>query len=133
MQTIIYHDPSTNLSVPDVIFSEDTIWMTQEQIGTLYNKAPSGISQHITKIYKDGELQMATTSTDDRIFRNPENTEQKTENTLKKPKKYYNLQVIIAVGFKVNSPQATSFRTWANRIIDEYARTGYALDDARLK
>jgi hypothetical protein len=133
MQTIVYTDPSSQLQVPDVIFFQDTIWMTQEQIGKLYNKASSGISQHISKIYADGELQIASTGTDDRIFRNPENTEDKTKNTLKKPKKYYNLQMIIAVGFKVNSPQATAFRTWANTIIDEYSRVGYALDDNRLK
>lgn len=133
MQTIIYTDPSSQLKVPDVIYFQDTIWMTQEQMGKLYNKASSGISQHISKIYTDGELQIASTSTDDRIFRIPENTEEKTKNTLKKPKKYYNLQMIIAVGFKVNSPQAIAFRTWANTIIDEYSRVGYALDDDRLK
>jgi hypothetical protein len=107
--------------------------MTQEQIGILYDKASSGISQHISKIYQDGELQLSDTCVDERIFRNPENTEKNPENSFKKPKKYYNLQMIIAVGFKVNSPQATSFRTWANTIIDEYSRTGYALDDDRLK
>ena len=58
---------------------------------------------------------------------------QNTQSGFKKPKKYYNLQVIIAVGFKVNSPQATAFRTWANSIIDTYSRTGYALDDDRLR
>lgn len=133
MQIITYTDPSSHIDIPDVVYLDDTIWMTQEQIGTLYNKASSGISQHISNIYRDGELSMASTSTDDRIFRNPENTEEKTKNTLKKPKKYYNLQMIIAVGFKVNSPQATAFRTWANGIIDEYSRTWYALDDNRLK
>jgi hypothetical protein len=133
MQTIIYKDPSTHLEIPDVIFWEDTIWMTQEQIGKLYNKVSSGISQHISKIYSDSELLSATTSIDDRIFRNPKNTDEKTKNTLKKPKKYYNLQMIIAVGFKVSSPQATAFRAWANSIIDEYSRKGYALDDDRMK
>ena len=74
MQTIIYHNPVTNSNIPDVVFFGDTIWMTQEQIGILYDKAPSGISQHITKIYQDRELQMTDTCVDDRIFRNPENT-----------------------------------------------------------
>ena len=126
MQTIIYHNPSTNLSVPDVVFFQDTIWMTQVQISKLYDTDTSGISRHITKIYTDGELDELKTCTDDSKL-------QKMQNSFKKPKKYYNLQVIIAVGFKVNSPQATSFRTWANTIIDEYSRTGYALDDGRLK
>ena len=127
MYIATYHDPSSGLDIPEVVFFRDTIWMTQTQMGILYEKAPSGMSQHIRAIYQDGELSEETTSIDDRIFRNP-------ENTIKKPKKYYNLQVIIAVGFKINnSPRATSFRTWANTIIDEYIRTGYAIDDERLK
>ena len=127
MYIATYHDPSSGFDIPEVVFFRDTIWMTQTQMGILYEKAPSGMSQHIRAIYQDGELSEETTSIDDRIFRNP-------ENTIKKPKKYYNLQVIIAVGFKINnSPRATSFRTWANTVIDEYVRTGYALDDERLK
>ena len=126
MHLTTYHDPSTLTSIPDVVFSGDTIWMTQAQMAKLYGTDASGISRHITKIYADKELDEAKTSTD-------ESKLQKMQNSFKKPKKYYNLQVIIAVGFKVGSPQATSFRTWANGIIDEYTRTGYALDDERLR
>lgn len=130
---ITYTDPSTQTTVSDIIFHQDTIWMTQDQMGKLYQKAPSGISMHIKKIYADGELQEQSTSQSASKFRNPENTMQKTENSFVKPKKYYNLQVVIAVGFKVNSPQATSFRTWANDIIQQYIQQGYVLDDERLK
>lgn len=126
MQTILYTDPSSHLEIPGVIFFQDTIWMTQTQMSKLYATDASGISRHITKIYADGELEELKTSTD-------ESKLQKMQNSFKKPKKYYNLQVIIAVGFKVNSPQATAFRTWANTIIDEYSRKGYTLDDDRLK
>lgn len=131
--TISYIDPSTQTTISDIIFRQDTIWMTQDQMGKLYGKAPSGISMHITKIYQDGELKDTETSQSESKFRNPENTTQETENSFKKPKKYYNLQVIIAVGFKVNSPQAVSFRTRANQIINEYISHGYVLDHERLK
>lgn len=129
MQTIIYHNPVTNFSIPNIVFFQDTIWMTQAQMWELYNTDTSGISRHIARIYGDGELEEVKTCTDESKLQKMQNT----QNSFKKPKKYYNLQMIIAVGFKVNSPQATSFRTWANTIIDEYTRTGYALDDDRLK
>lgn len=125
-----YHDPSTNTILEEIMFFNDTIWMTQSQIGKLYWKANSTISEHIKKIYKDWELQEAKTRQNDSKFGNPENT---TEKTFKKPKNYYNLQVIIAVWFKVNSTKAVSFRTWANKIIEQYISQWYVLDDDRLK
>ena len=97
MSLVAYTDPSSQTTVSDIIFWQDTIWMTQEQMGKLYGKVPSGISMHIQKIYQDGELKEESTSQSESKFRNPENTTQKTENSFKKPKKYYNLQVIIAV------------------------------------
>jgi len=130
LEKIIYQDESTNTLINDIVFFNDTIWMTQSQIWKLYWKANSTISEHINKIYSDWELQKKSTCSDDRIFGNSENT---TENSFKKPKKYYNLQVIIAVWFKVNSPKAVSFRTWANKIIEQYVSEWYVLDDERLK
>lgn len=130
---ITYTDPSTQTIVSDIIFHNDTIWMTQEQMGKLYGKAKSTLSEHIKKIYADWELIEQSTSQSASKFGNSENTWDKTENSFVKPKKYYNLQVVIAVWFKVNSPQATSFRTWANQIIQQYIEQGYVLDDERLK
>lgn len=130
MQKIIYQDPSTNTNIDNIVFFNDTIWMTQTQMGNLYWKANSTLSEHIKKIYKDWELKEVLTCQNSSIFGNTENT---TEKSFKKPKKYYNLQVIIAVWFKVNSPQATSFRVWANKIIEQYISTWYVLDDERLK
>ncbi|NDK07616.1 cell filamentation protein Fic [Candidatus Gracilibacteria bacterium] len=130
METISYKDISTNTTIPNIIFYNDTIWMNQEQIGNLYGKAKNTISEHIKKIYSDKELDIANTSQNESKFGISEFT---TENSFKKPKIYYNLQIIIAVGFKVNSPQAISFRTWANNIINQYIGKGYALDDERLK
>jgi len=107
--------------------------MTQDQMSKLYGKANSTLSEHIKKIYADGELKEESTSQSASKFGNSENTTKNTENSFVKPKKYYSLQVVIAVGFKVNSPQATSFRTWANTIIQQYIEQGYVLDDERLK
>lgn len=127
---ITYTDPSTQTMISDIIFANDTIWMTQNQMSKLYQTDTSGISRHIKKTYSDGELKEEETSQSESKLQKMQNTMQ---NSFKKPKKYYNLQVIIAVGFKVNSPQATSFRTRANQIIQQYIEQGYVLDDERLK
>lgn len=132
-EIITYTDPSTKTVVSNIIFWNDTIWMTQDQMWKLYNKANSTLSEHIKKIYKDWELKEAETSQNESKFGNSENTMNLTENSFKKPKKYYNLQVIIALWFKVNSPQAVNFRIWANHIIQQYIENGYVLDDERLK
>lgn len=128
-----YEDLSTNTNIPNIIFWDNTIWMNQEQMWILYWKANSTISEHIKKIYKDWELKEASTSQDDRIFGKTENRTEKSSNMPKKPKKYYNLQVVIAVWFKVNSSKAISFRTWANSIIEQYISKWYVLNDDRLK
>lgn len=129
MQKIIYQDPSTKTNIENIVFFNDTIWMTQTQIGDLYRTDNSWISRHIKKIFLDWELIEAITCTDESKLQKMQNT----QNSFKKPKKYYNLQVVIAVWFKVNSPQAVSFRKWANTIIEQYISKWYALDDDRLK
>ena len=125
-----YQDASTNTNIENIIFYNNTIWMNQTQIWKLYWKANSTISEHIKKIYTDWELKESETSQNESKFGNPENT---IEKSFKKPKMYYNLQVVISVWFKVNSPKAISFRTWANNIIEQYISKWYALDDERLK
>lgn len=128
-----YTDPATQTIISDIIFWQETIWMTQDQMGKLYGKANSTLSEHIKNIYTDWELKEDSTSQSASKFGNTENTSTTIENSFKKPKKYYNLQVIIAVWFKVNSPQATSFRIRANKVIQQYIQQGYVLDDERLK
>ena len=86
METIIYTDPSTHLTIPDVVFFQDTIWMTQTQMSKLYDTDASGISRHIAKIYWDGELDEMKTSTDESKLQKMQNT----QNSFKKAKKYYN-------------------------------------------
>lgn len=130
MEKVVYEDLSTHTTISNIIFHQDTIWMTQTQMGNLYGKANSTISEHIKKIYSDWELKRAETRQNESKFGISENT---TEKSFKKPKMYYNLQVVIAVWFKVNSPKAVSFRIWANNIIEQYISRWYALDDERLK
>lgn len=129
MKIIIYNDPSTDTNIDNIVFQNDTIWMTQSQMSKLYETDNSWISRHIKKIYQDWELKEAETSQNESKLQKMQNT----TNTFKKPKMYYNLQVVIAVWFKVNSPKATSFRTWANKIIEQYISKWYVLDDERLK
>jgi len=129
LEKIIYQDKSTDTLINDIVFFNDTIWMSQGQMSLLYETDNSWISRHIKKIYSDWELKEEDTSTNESKLQKMQNT----QNSFKKPKNYYNLQVIIAVWFKVNSKKAISFRTWANKIIEQYISEWYVLDDERLK
>lgn len=106
----------------DVRFDEETVWLTQEQMAELFQKAKSTINEHIRNIYADGELSEAST------LRKFGNSEFST-----KPLNFYNLDMVISVGYRVRSQRGVQFRLWAADIIKEYMRKGFALDDARLK
>ena len=112
-------DGVTNVNVT---FEEDTVWLTQEQMAELFQKAKSTINEHIKNIYADGELVEAST------MRKFENFEFST-----KPLNFYNLDMVISVGYRVRSQRGVQFRLWASGIIKEYMRKGFAMDDARLK
>jgi hypothetical protein len=98
----------------------DTFWATQEQISNLFTSSISNVSEHISNIYNSGELREEETF---RIFRNVQN----------QPIKHYNLDVIIAIGYRISSSTATQFRIWATKILKEYIIKGFAIDDERLK
>lgn len=106
----------------EVILEQENIWMTQEQISKLFNKAKSTINEHIKNIYSEGELQEQNTM---RKFGNSEFST--------KPTNYYNLDMIIAVGLRVKSNSGTQFRIWANEILKEYLVKGYNLNVDRFK
>lgn len=105
----------------DVTFEEDTVWLTQDQMAELFQKAKSTINEHIKNIYADGELVEASTM---RKFGNFEFST--------KPLNFYNLDMVISVGYRVRSQRGVQFRLWASGIIKEYMRKGFAMDDARL-
>ena len=108
----------------EVRYQDENIWLTQKMMAELYGVSVPTINEHIKKILDDKEL------TEDLVIRNFRITasDGKTYNT-----KHYNLQMIIAVGFKVNNERAVQFRKWANSIVKDYTIQGWAMDDERLK
>ena len=108
-------------------YEDENIWLTQKMMATLYDVDVRTINEHIKKIYSDSELEEDSTIRNFRIVQ-IEGSRQVTRNT-----KHYNLQMIIAVGFKVNNERAVQFRKWANSIVKEYTIKGWVMDDERLK
>ena len=108
----------------DVLVADETVWLTQKSICSLYDTAKSTVSEHLTAIFKNGELDENSTV---RKFRTV------AANGKTYDQKYYNLQAIVAVGFKVNSDKAIRFRAWAANILADFALKGYVLDKERLK
>lgn len=117
---IIYKDENGNVSVNVLLINHD-LWLTQNLIAELFGVARSTITEHINNIFKEQEL-------------DENNTVGKTDiDNSKKPVKIYNLDVIIAVGYRVNSKKATNFRIWATKVLKEYMIKGAAIDEERLK
>ena len=108
-------------------YEDENIWLTQKMMATLYDVGLPTINEHIKKIYADSELEESATIRNFRIVQT-EGSRQVTRNT-----KHYNLQMIIAVGFKVNSERAVQFRKWVNQIAKDYTIKGWVMDDERLK
>ena len=123
---LIYQNEKGDTKI-DVYFEEDTIWMTQKAMCELYQVAKSSISEHIGNIYKDGELDPEATV---RKFRTVqiEGTRQ-----VARARDYYNLDMILAVGYRVRSNVGMHFRRWASQILTEYMKKGFALNDERLR
>ena len=108
-------------------YEDENIWLTQKMMATLYDVGLPTINEHIKKIYADSELDEAATIRNFRIVQT-EGSRQVTRDT-----KHYSLQMIIAVGFKVNSERAIQFRKWVNQIAKDYTIKGWVMDDERLK
>ena len=108
-------------------YEDENIWLTQKMMATLYDVDVRTINEHIKKIYSDSELEEDATIRNFRIVQT-EGSRQVTCDT-----KHYNLQMIIAVGFKVNNERAVQFRKWANSIVKEYTIKGWVMDGERLK
>ena len=108
-------------------YEDENIWLTQKMMATLYDVGLPTINEHIKKIYEDSELQEESTIRKFRIVQNEGNRQVNREIN------HYNLQMIIAVGFKVNNERAVQFRKWANAIVKDYTIQGWVMDDERLK
>ena len=108
-------------------YEDENIWLTQKMMATLYDVDVRTINEHIKKIYSDAELEEDSTIRKFRIVQT-EGSRQVSRDT-----NHYNLQMIIAVGFKVNNERAVQFRKWANGIVKDYTIKGWVMDDERLK
>jgi len=128
-EIIIYQSEDGKIRL-DVRLEDKTVWLTQEQIALLFNKGRSTITEHISNIFKEGELE------EEKVCRKYRHTTQHGAIEGKsqvKEVKLYNLDVIISVGYRVKSVQGTRFRQWATERLAEYIIKGFTMDDERLK
>ena len=126
IQFILYNLPEGNGAVQAYVENE-TIWLTQKAMSELFGVSVPAINQHIKNIYDTEELTAEATIKKNLIVQQEGNRQVKREQT------FYSLDVIISVGYRVNSMRATHFRQWAAKILNEYIRKGFAMDDDRLK
>ncbi len=128
-EIIIYtaQDGTTKVQVQ---LEDETVWLTQDQMAMLFGKGRTTITEHIRNIFREGELNEKMVC---RLFRHTTRHGAIKGKTQNKQVKYYNLDVIISVGYRVKSPQGTRFRQWATRRIHEYIVKGFTMDDDRLK
>lgn len=111
----------------EIRYEDENIWLTQKMLATVYGVEINTINYHIKKIYEDNELKESSTIRNFRIVQKEGNRE------VSRDVAHYNLQMIIAVGFKVNNERAVQFRKWANQIVKDYTIKGWVMDDERLK
>ena len=123
-QIVIYQSEDGQTQV-DVRLENETVWLTQQQIAELFNTKRPAITKHLKNIYASEELDETSTCS---ILEHVGNTGKQTYRT-----KYYNLDVIISVGYRVNSKNATRFRQWANKVLKQYLMKGYAVNERMRK
>ena len=123
---ILYTAPSGAVRV-DVLLENESVWVTQKSMGLLFDSTPQNITVHLKNIFESGELVQEATCKE--ILQ----VQKEGERLVSRTQKYYNLDAIISVGYRVNSTKATQFRIWATQALKEYIVKGFVLDDDRLK
>ncbi|MBM4065437.1 MAG: virulence RhuM family protein [Planctomycetes bacterium] len=123
---IFYSSPEGNIHV-EVVFSDDTFWLSQKRMAELFGVEVHTVNYHLKEIFKSGELKEDSTIRKIRIV------QREGKRDVSRDVDFYNLDAIIAVGYRVNSYQATQFRIWATRTLKEFIIKGFVLDDERLK
>lgn len=123
---IFYSSSDGNIRV-EVFFLEETFWLNQKKMAELFGVESNTITYHLKEIYQSNELEESSTARKIRVVQKEGNREVSREID------FYNLDAIIAVGYRVNSFQATQFRIWATRTLREFIIKGFVLDDERLK
>jgi len=129
---IIIYQTQDGQTAVDVRLENDTVWLNQDQLATLFDKSKSTINEHINNVFKEGELRKEEVVRKFRITTQHGAIKEKTQ---EHDVMFYNLDVIISVGYRVKSQRGTQFRIWANRVLKEYLVKGYAInkDMARQK
>ena len=122
---IFYTDDDNNVKV-EVLLENENVWLTQNSLAKLFDTTRNNITMHIKNIYLDKELEEVATSKENLLVQKEGNRNVKRNVYL------YNLDIVISLGFRVNSKKAIKFRTWANKIIKEYMIKGFSLDDDRF-
>ncbi len=125
-QVIIYETDDSVIRV-SVRMEDETVWLTQAQMAVLFQTTPQNITLHLKSIYDEGELEQSATCKD---FLQ---VQKEGARTVERSRKFYNLDAIISVGYRVKSQVATRFRIWATQRLKEYIVKGFTMDDARLK
>jgi hypothetical protein len=128
-QLLIYENQEGQIKI-DVRLVDETVWLSQEQMGRLFGKARSTITEHIKNVFKEGELDESVVCREFRQTTSHGAIEGKTQT---KSVQFYNLDVIISVGYRVKSRQGTQFRMWATQRLKEYIIKGFVLNDERFK
>lgn len=126
LEYITYALPE-NLGTVQAVIRDDTIWLTQKAMAALFGVESHTITYHLREIYAQEELEETATARKIRVVQN------EGVRTVERSVTFYNLDAIISVGYRVNSRRATMFRQWATKVLNEYIRKGFALDDRRLK
>lgn len=125
-QIIIYQTDNGKINI-DVLLEDETVWLTQQQMSELFQTSRTNVVEHIKHIYEEGELEENSTC---RKFRQ---VREEGNRTVSRMMPYYNLDMIISLGYRIRSIVATQFRRWATTILKEYMVKGFALDDEKLK
>ena len=126
LQFVLYSIDKEDIKVK-VAIKDETIWVTQRGMAELFDCSSDNISLHLKNIYQDGELQENSTAEDFSVVQAEGNRQ------VSRIIKFYNLDAVISVGYRVNSRRATQFRIWATKILKEFIKKGFVLDDERLK
>lgn len=127
IQSVLIYETEDSTVVSEVLVMNETLWMTQKQMANLFGVDKSVISRHLRNIFDEGELREEAT------LAKIERVKNEGDREVSRQVSYYNLDAIIALGYRVNSKKATQFRIWATGVLKEYMIKGFALDDDRLK
>ena len=131
---IILYQPDENVQL-EVRLEEETVWLTQQQMTLLFETTKQNVSLHINNIFKEEDRKSTRLNVSlhiNNIFKEYLTVHQEGNRTIKRNQKYYNLDVIISVGYRVKSRRGTQFRIWANKVLKDYLLKGYAINQRIL-